>query len=342
MVEQIAEYFPGIGVNKNRFDTWNDAITGEGCEALIRQVYEFCCCKVQSEHDELWLFGFSRGAYVVQAVAALFHGLSAAILAPGNGDFTRTYRQALELMNARHKGLISSRKGELYHFLSSKTQQMPVIKFLGLFDTVKKAPDRYHFDLSYNESIQRIRHALALNEDRYQFLPEVYEIPTGRALADKSLVQAWFLGSHVDIGGGAQHDGLSLYPLQWMLFECQDSGLILGHRNIQHLIEDPLKLVLLGEAPDPDMPSLWEFPYSNGIQIRMRDLRRTHDHKNVQTWKEQNVKSGSRFQRVKISSHKVRLNPGKAVIILRNGCRAERLSSTLENYQASAGEFAFL
>jgi hypothetical protein len=41
-------------------------------------------------------------------------------------------------------------------------------------------------------------------------------------------------GTHADIGGGNKHDGLSLYPLQWILSEAIDQGLCLDcHDNLQ-------------------------------------------------------------------------------------------------------------
>lgn len=76
---KIPRYFNGIGTDKPRLDKFNDGITGDGCAEQIREVFtvsrirkekpllvlrsdKFCCRQVQSEKDEVWLFGFSRGA----------------------------------------------------------------------------------------------------------------------------------------------------------------------------------------------------------------------------------------------------------------------------------------
>lgn len=64
----------------------------------VREVYEICCGL--SERDEVWLYGFSRGAWVVRAVASLLHTLQA-IKATTTGrqfraefdDLLRIYRE---------------------------------------------------------------------------------------------------------------------------------------------------------------------------------------------------------------------------------------------------------
>lgn len=177
----------------------------------------------------------------------------------------------------------------------SELTEAPIIKFLGLFDTVQMSRDAGDLDVSQTQSIIAIRHALALNEERMFFPPSVYDCTDTR---DKgtSIVQAWFVGTHVDIGGGAEHDGLSLYPLQWMLLESKLHGLVLEHNSkgrLKGLIEDPLHLVFPPpptSCVDPDtksgsgsdQPVPWVFKYSNGLKISMHDLRMSHKHGNLQ------------------------------------------------------------
>jgi hypothetical protein len=67
-----------------------------------------------------------------------------------------------------------------------------------------------------------MRQALALNENRRVMTPELLD-------PDLSIesIQAWFLGAHADMGGASPHDGLSLYPLRWMLIEACKCGLVI-------------------------------------------------------------------------------------------------------------------
>lgn len=170
--------------------------------------------------------------------------------------------------------------------------ESPIIKFLGLFDTVQMSRDAGDIDVSTIQSIKVIRHALALNEERVFFPLSIYD-HTNTPDSDTSILQAWFVGTHVDIGGGTEHDGLSLYPLQWMLVESKLYGLVLEHNDsgrLKGLIEDPLNLVFPSPpsvsdtqiGSDSGQPVSWVFKYSNGLEISMYDIRLSHNHGNIQ------------------------------------------------------------
>ncbi|KAK7708663.1 hypothetical protein SLS63_013469 [Diaporthe eres] len=281
--EQIVQYFHGIGVKKWYPEKLIDGVSGLGCEELIKEVYQYCCANIRSPSDELWFFGFSRGAYVVRAVASMFRYMATAVINKDPKDFDATYKEALSYMSFISKDKVYRHGGEMYRFLAEKTQESPAIEFLGLFDTVKYAKEPVKFDISFeSKCFNRVRHALSLNEDRPQFVPEIYQTSPDETLPDNSLVQAWFLGSHADIGGGHEHDGLSLYPLQWMLLESRKHGLILEHKpqkRFEQLIDDPLKLALpqtIPSAAEGDKIAQsasemqpWRYRYSNGIEVDM-------------------------------------------------------------------------
>ena len=108
----------------------------------------------------------------------------------------------------------------------------PRIQFVGVFDTVKAVHDDDLYDITLNTSTHHLRHALALHENRKHMEPETI-FPLNRSKQDalppdRSFLQAWFAGVHIDIGGSAAKAGLSLLPLQWMLLESQSKGLCLG------------------------------------------------------------------------------------------------------------------
>lgn len=146
-------------------------------------------------------------------------------------------------------------------------------------DTVKALDDKSLYDISFNDSIQHLRHALALNEDRKSFEPEYY-FPAYKNLGmGRSFIQAWFVGAHIDIGGSAARDGLALYPLQWMLTESQGKGLVLEFDRSfdqQAAIDCPLDLVFppndnLGKGVD-----MCSFQIENSLNVDMQDLRKVH------------------------------------------------------------------
>lgn len=138
---------------------------------------------------------------------------------------------------------------------------------------MKAVNDGSLYEISFNDSIQHLRHALALNENRRAFKPECcfpdYEhIP----LTGRSIVQAWFVGAHVDVGGSAAKDGLALYPLQWMLIESRAKGLRLefdGSFGNRADIDDPLKIIFPSYESET-------FKIKNGLEIAMQDIRQVH------------------------------------------------------------------
>ncbi|KAF6817605.1 hypothetical protein CSOJ01_02315 [Colletotrichum sojae] len=182
------------------------------------------------------------------------------------------------------------------------TRDPPKIRFLGLFDTVKMTLGKDTVDISDLSFANNIRHALALNEERKTFpLLPILPIENPEVKQDSHrCIQAWFVGAHADMGGGADHDGLSLYPLQWMMIESMADGLALDYdppEYIKGLIESPMDLVFpkppkladLGDKVlEADVPESlikaepWTFRYSSGTEITMYDLRQSHNHGNLQ------------------------------------------------------------
>ena len=160
------------------------------------------------------------------------------------------------------------------------TRKAPKIQFVGVLDTVKALNDGSLYEISFNESIQHFRHALALNEDRRAFEPEYY-FPDYKRLspARRSIVQAWFFGAHIDIGGSSAKDGLALYPLQWMLIESRKKGLQLefdGSFGDRAKIDDPLKLVFPSYESDGKGANMSTFTVKNDLKIDMQDIRLVH------------------------------------------------------------------
>jgi hypothetical protein len=137
-------------------------------------------------------------------------------------------------------------------------------------------------------SIKNLRVALALNESRSSRGPELLKLGPNMNMTEHTFVQSWFIGSIDDICGGVQHDGLSLYPLQWLLIEGMKAGLdfsALGTPNSTN--ENPLNLVFpqyAGNIPNLDSSEdiQWRFKYTNGIQVSMFDLQIAHAATTVQ------------------------------------------------------------
>lgn len=68
--EQMRHYEPGLGaIEEPGLRKLMNGASGAGYQDLIRDTYKLAC--TLDKDDELWFFGFSRGAYIVRAVASL-------------------------------------------------------------------------------------------------------------------------------------------------------------------------------------------------------------------------------------------------------------------------------
>ena len=87
-------YEPGIGsANElSQYDKTRAGVWGTGFEKIIRRIYENCS-KLDA-NDEIWLYGFSRGAYIVRAVAGLLHWIWA-LQSAGSEGFEAEFSKAL-------------------------------------------------------------------------------------------------------------------------------------------------------------------------------------------------------------------------------------------------------
>ncbi|KAJ6589856.1 hypothetical protein DFH09DRAFT_217728 [Mycena vulgaris] len=184
--------------------------------------------------DRIFLFGFSRGAYQVRALAAMIDKVG--LILPGNEEqIPFAYELYADLKTHSNKGY----DGETSARFFKKTFCRPNVRihFLGAWDSVssvgivrgKNLPGTYSFD----ENICYFRHALALDERRVKFLPEYIcggkshpeELDGG---ATARVKEVWFAGCHSDIGGGVGiNDKLdnAAVPVLWMGNEAQHAGL---------------------------------------------------------------------------------------------------------------------
>jgi len=71
---QIVFYHQGIGTDGGLVDKIINGATGNSISEHIRECYGFICNNWQ-HGDEIFLFGFSRGAYTVRAISALINDI---------------------------------------------------------------------------------------------------------------------------------------------------------------------------------------------------------------------------------------------------------------------------
>ncbi|KAF3193743.1 hypothetical protein TWF225_009287 [Orbilia oligospora] len=280
---QLRKYFKGVGTDLEltAIPRLYAGITGSGCEDLISRVYKFCAFNCCPSRDEIYFFGYSRGAYVVRAVAALFHHLRT--INPKSEEFDKSYNESLHTYHqSRSKKGVGKHDHETFRHTQTNTLAAAPIRFIGVIDTVKAFNDAGLYDISQTPNIANIRHALAILERRKAFSPEKFinldsprQIDTTRETSDHSGTQArptctetWFLGSHANLGGSLPQDGLSLWPLQYLLSEAQETGLVLEFQSLVSIeIQNPLEYSM---PQDPE--KFQSITYKNGLTVSMWDL----------------------------------------------------------------------
>ena len=226
--------------------------SGRGIYANIGDAYLFLMRHYRSERDEIYLFGFSRGAFTARCVAGMVNlfgivGAEHEAMLPtlirvyfslSDGDVSGYHRAMLRL-NARLFGKGSSRLAlaqQVRDDFTTPPGRDAWIQCVGVWDTVesvglpgplsRKNPNTATLR---GKRIHHVRQALAFDEHRWTFEPRLYHEPDDLDLAHprQTLRQRWFPGVHCDVGGSyrAEEAGLSNETLRWMLDEAIDCGL---------------------------------------------------------------------------------------------------------------------
>jgi uncharacterized protein (DUF2235 family) len=255
--EQRVYYSAGIGTIASS-DAWSRLrqnakavfalATGYGLDDDILGAYDFIC-RHYERGDAIFLFGFSRGAYTVRAVAGMIHMLGLLPVDQLNiaGYALRSYKQASEADDFNIA----------WHFSKVSGARDARIKFLGVWDTVASVlvprRDRIVPQLMTlphtrrNPSVEVFRHAISIDERRRMFRLNRWIEPQPFVMNpfDKSappvpqdIKQVWFAGVHGDIGGGYSEDesGLAKFPLDWMIREATAHGLRINSAMRNHLV----------------------------------------------------------------------------------------------------------
>ncbi|TRX89460.1 hypothetical protein FHL15_009629 [Xylaria flabelliformis] len=213
---QIVYYSSGVGNGTSKPSQVIDAVTGRGLSAKVREAYSFISHNYNfiDNSDEIYLIGFSRGAFAAQCLASF---ISQTGLMPKEylyylrGLFTLWANQKIESVFKE----LEKRMGELEH---SGALRKVEIKALALWDTVSSLAARLpprplaFVGEKVPECVRYAFQALALNEERTKFVPVVW-----RSKEENTKVsQCWFLGSHSDVGG-SEDAALGLVTLLWMI-----------------------------------------------------------------------------------------------------------------------------
>ncbi|MDZ7905941.1 MAG: DUF2235 domain-containing protein [Cypionkella sp.] len=219
-------YEPG-----QQWEGWRQGIKlieGRGINPAILRAYGWLASHYIAG-DRIFLFGYSRGAYAVRALAGMV----------GRVGLLRREEATQSAVNLafRHymNGAAHPAAQEFNRVFCHPDAR---IRMIGVWDTVKAlglrlpilwrfVPKQHDFHDHYlGTHVDAGFQALALNETRAAFRPELWATRTG---VPQNLHQVWFAGAHGDVGGNigryAECRPLANIPLVWMLEQSAQMGL---------------------------------------------------------------------------------------------------------------------
>jgi uncharacterized protein (DUF2235 family) len=200
--------------------------------------------------DDVFIFGFSRGAATARAVTRFIDWAGGKLPAKIDAYYLpvlfrryvmergrpAAFQEAIDEINARHTNPLSP-------FIPVR------VKYLGIWDTVfalgsrfkatgestSDATRTFHAGAGPAKCVEKARHALAVDETRFDFRPDIW---TQNDPATHQ--QRWFPGVHSNVGGGYNRDGLANIAFRWVLDGAKDAGLAVDPQYVAFFKPFPL------------------------------------------------------------------------------------------------------
>ncbi|HYA18554.1 MAG TPA: DUF2235 domain-containing protein [Bryobacteraceae bacterium] len=269
LTPQIAIYDDGVGNENFRPLKVFAGITGFGLARNLRLLYK-SLVRVYDPGDSIFLFGFSRGAFTVRALAGLISkcGILDVSQFTTNHELNHAVRQAYRVHREDYRTKLSQWLGfqpdrsVIERFRARYARHEDVrIRFIGVWDTVDAVGVPFHIGDYINLTIHRFKfpdqklvacadyacQALSLDDERRVFQPLLWD---QSAPADAARIeQVWFAGCHSNVGGGYEKQGMSLVSLEWMMRQAERRGglrllasdlrLYREHANVDDKLYDP-------------------------------------------------------------------------------------------------------
>ena len=229
--QQLKYYDSGVGTDGTPLDHLSGGAMGEGLFQEVQDCYQFLA-NVYCPGDQIFVFGFSRGAYTARSTAGMIAGFGVPTINLDNV----TVRRIFEASRQSDKEKKTALKTELN---AAYALQDVTIKMVGVWDTVGALgipgiffnllnQKKYGFlDTALHPCIKRAYHAVSIDERRAQFKPTLWTLPDGSFRPnDAQVEQVWFPGVHSDVGGGYQECEVSNITLGWMMRKANENGLL--------------------------------------------------------------------------------------------------------------------
>jgi len=223
-VPQRFFYSPGVGTH--RWQRVLGGCTGYGLTANLLAGYDWLIRRYRTG-TEVYVFGFSRGAFTARSFAGLIRKCGLLDLST-----PRLLDAARRMYRDRSLAPTCDRCVE---FRARHSIEIG-IHFLGVWDTVgslgvpgtrlsERALYAWH-DTRLSKIVRHAYHAMAIDEHRRVYDCTMWTSPDGTTKDEQEAVeQRWFIGAHSNVGGGYGDDPLADLPLRWLRDKAHDAGL---------------------------------------------------------------------------------------------------------------------
>ena len=258
---QIIYYDEGVGTGK--LERFRGGILGAGLTKNLADAYRHLIFN-HEPGDEVFVFGFSRGAYTARSFVGLLRncGIVSRPQAARVGEAIALYesrssatapdaKAIRKLRSTLSPEVCTDAEDDAWRcenvpgYVPGKAAQLNVA-YVGVWDTVGAlgVPKRYLISNLMNRStlfhdtdlsavVRSARHAVAIDETRDDFAPTLWTgldelnraAGSDPSADDAPYQQKWFPGDHGSVGGGGDYRGLSDQALDWVWDGARLAGL---------------------------------------------------------------------------------------------------------------------
>jgi uncharacterized protein (DUF2235 family) len=248
-VAQITYYNSGVG-SGGPIDRFIGGAFGVGLKNNVKRGLAFLSLNYR-EGDEVYLFGFSRGAYTARALAGVLGTAGIPRDMAQTERHWQLYQEVAKLNDKRGRYPRNSKKRPAFDAQMKREKDKLAaatrypggtipIRCVGVWDTVGSYGIPAGFglgaiarqftlwtrgfrDTRFGKMVDVGLHAIAVDEMRTPFVPTFWTIRADRELEGAQYVeQVWFPGVHSNVGGGYQRRGLSDLALAWMISRVRE------------------------------------------------------------------------------------------------------------------------
>ncbi len=259
---QVSFYDDGVGTRSFVLFKLLGGAFGWGLKRNIKRLYKFIVVQYEPG-DDIFFFGFSRGAHTVRMVAGMLcrSGLVDRTKCASEQELDTRIDEAYDAFvkcfergTRQPKPHSGSPEDQAQYSVNKATkpaeepaetkkfrQQEHVIpdipiKFIGVWDTVnavgvpfdelREGLDLFKRVAIFDKTLHRlVQHGChALSIDDQRQTFHPVLWDQSRPLTAQTIEQVWFAGGHANVGGGYPKNEMALVPLNWMMAKAKNLG----------------------------------------------------------------------------------------------------------------------